>query len=218
MEIDKKAVGRRIKHIRTMLNFTMDQFGEKMGGATRSLVSKWENGTYTPNSDRLSLLSDLSGISEEDILHGAEPYTLPDYIQSQLDSEYFNTCANISSFEDFKSIVQELPNFVSLSENQLKDEFEYLKHLQTIKRNKENTDHLYQLEQLNQVKTESKSLVEENDSLKKIIIELTDEMDLKQILSNANTLRYGERLITKNEKELIIDVIESALKYSDSLS
>lgn len=49
--IDKKAVGRRIREYRTSKAYTLEAFG-KLFKATKSNVSDWENGRVLPNKER----------------------------------------------------------------------------------------------------------------------------------------------------------------------
>lgn len=68
--INKKAVGHRIKTIRTQKGLTMREFGKLIEEAAQSLVTRWENGTSIPNNERLKKIADLGGISVNELLYG----------------------------------------------------------------------------------------------------------------------------------------------------
>lgn len=44
MEINKEAVGIRIKQIRLEKGLTLEEFGKLVDNASKSIVSKWERG------------------------------------------------------------------------------------------------------------------------------------------------------------------------------
>lgn len=85
-EIDKEAVGRRIKAIRLDLGESGETFGKRFDPiANRGLVSGWETGRYLPNNERLKLIAEIGGYDVEELLYG----TIEEYIATQIrkDSE-----------------------------------------------------------------------------------------------------------------------------------
>lgn len=68
-DVDKKAVGRRIKQIRMNKGYTLEAFG-KLFGAKKSNVHSWEKGDYLPNKDRLYNISKIAGITVNELLYG----------------------------------------------------------------------------------------------------------------------------------------------------
>lgn len=68
--IDKKAVGSRIRLIRLGLGLTLEQFGEKVGNALKSNVSKWERGESLPNGTRINKIAELGNVSTYYLLTG----------------------------------------------------------------------------------------------------------------------------------------------------
>lgn len=70
MDINKKEVGERIKFIRISLGLTMEEFGEKVGKALKSNVSKWERGVSLPNNARLKQISEIGQVSMLYLLEG----------------------------------------------------------------------------------------------------------------------------------------------------
>lgn len=68
-DVDKKAVGRRIREYRTSKAYTLEAFG-KLFKATKSNVSDWENGRVLPNKERQKKLAKLLQISVNELLYG----------------------------------------------------------------------------------------------------------------------------------------------------
>lgn len=68
-DIDKKAVGSRIKQVRIENGHTLKSFGE-LFGATKSNVRKWEIGFTLPNKRRLMLISEYGNITLQELLYG----------------------------------------------------------------------------------------------------------------------------------------------------
>lgn len=67
--IDKKAVGLRIKSIRQEKGMTLEEFG-KLFGAGKGLVSRWENGLSIPNPERLKSIAKIGDITVSQLLNG----------------------------------------------------------------------------------------------------------------------------------------------------
>lgn len=71
-DIDKIAVGKRIKAIRANLGETAEMFGKHFDPiANRGLVSGWENGRYLPNPERLKRIAELGNTNVAFILYGS---------------------------------------------------------------------------------------------------------------------------------------------------
>ena len=69
--IDKKAVGRRIKNIRLSKGLTLDDFGE-IFKADISNICRWENGKMLPDKNRIYKISKFAGITVNQLLYGSE--------------------------------------------------------------------------------------------------------------------------------------------------
>lgn len=62
--LNQEEIGLRIKIIRNELGLTMKEFGQKFDPpASDSIVSRWERGKSSPNSDRLQRIADLGNVS-----------------------------------------------------------------------------------------------------------------------------------------------------------
>lgn len=68
--IDKKAVGRRIKTIRLKKGYTQEELG-RIIEAEKSSISNWENGVELPTGWRLFQLLDALELSINELFYGA---------------------------------------------------------------------------------------------------------------------------------------------------
>ena len=69
--IDKKAVGRRIRQIRINKGYTLEAFGKLDNlNTSKSIVLRWENGTSLPNQSRLEIIAKLGNITVNELLYG----------------------------------------------------------------------------------------------------------------------------------------------------
>ena len=67
--MDVKMIGIFLGQLRKEKGFTQEQLGEKLG-VTNKTVSRWENGNYLPPVEILQCLSEMYGISINEILSG----------------------------------------------------------------------------------------------------------------------------------------------------
>ena len=69
--IDKKAVGRRIREIRINKGYTLEAFGKLDNlNTSKSIVLRWENGTSLPNQSRLEIIAKLGNMTVNELLYG----------------------------------------------------------------------------------------------------------------------------------------------------
>lgn len=69
------VVGHKIKTIRIQMGLTTEEFGKELT-ATKGTVSKWENGHYLPNNERLKRIAELGNITVEQLLGNIENVTI----------------------------------------------------------------------------------------------------------------------------------------------
>ena len=81
ININKKAVGSRIKQIRTNKGYTLESFG-KLFGASKSNVQKWETGFTLPNKERLASISKIADLTVNELMYGS----IDEYLEN-LDEE-----------------------------------------------------------------------------------------------------------------------------------
>ena len=72
-KIDKKAVGARIRAIRLDSGMTLREFGQ-LFGANESIISRWENGTSIPKTERLKKIAEFANIPVQVLLHGMKRF------------------------------------------------------------------------------------------------------------------------------------------------
>lgn len=69
IKMDLLQIGKFIAELRKEQGLTQEQFGEKVG-VTNKTVSRWETGTYLPPADVLLSMSEIFGVSVNEILSG----------------------------------------------------------------------------------------------------------------------------------------------------
>lgn len=67
--MDLNKTGKFIAELRKEKGLTQEQFGEQLG-VTNKTVSRWETGSYLPPAEVLVLMSELFGVSINEILSG----------------------------------------------------------------------------------------------------------------------------------------------------
>ena len=72
MEIDKLALGQRIKSIRLEKSMNLKEFGYYIDNTSDSIVSRWEKGKSVPNAKRLKLIATAGGITVDELLYGSK--------------------------------------------------------------------------------------------------------------------------------------------------
>ena len=71
--MDMVKMGRFLSELRKNHNFTQAELGEKLG-VTNKTISRWETGTYMPPVEMLEELSNMYGLSINEILSGKKLY------------------------------------------------------------------------------------------------------------------------------------------------
>ena len=71
--MNNKAIGMRIKHIRLKLGMTTEKFAQvfQEQPPSKGTISKWENGHYLPNNERLKRIAELGETTVDFILYGS---------------------------------------------------------------------------------------------------------------------------------------------------
>lgn len=65
----------KLMDLRKQRGWSQEELGERLG-VTRQTVSKWELGSTTPEMDKLAAMSDLFGISLDELVRGGESFTV----------------------------------------------------------------------------------------------------------------------------------------------
>lgn len=98
----KKQIGQRIKAIRMSRGQNQTEFAKTIN-ATLPAVSNWETGRNIPNNERLKTISDIGGITVEQLLYG-------DIVQENYDDEFYEECEKFKArknglLEEFKLLI-----------------------------------------------------------------------------------------------------------------
>lgn len=70
-KLNKEEIGKRIFNIRASLGETMEEFSKHFS-TNRSTINNWEKGRNLPNKSNLLVLSELSGMTSDEILYGSD--------------------------------------------------------------------------------------------------------------------------------------------------
>lgn len=92
--MDVKRIGDFLAQLRKEIGLTQEQLGEKLG-VTNKTVSRWETGAYLPPVEILQQLSELYGITINEILSG-EKLTAEQYREKA--EENIKTTLSASAF------------------------------------------------------------------------------------------------------------------------
>ena len=66
----------KLSELRRSKGWSQEQLGEKLG-VTRQTISKWELGSTTPEMEKLAAISDLFGITTDELIKGKAPQPCP---------------------------------------------------------------------------------------------------------------------------------------------
>lgn len=201
IKIDKQQVGFRIKEIRISKGYTLESFG-KIFSATKSNAQKWETGFTLPNKERLANISEMAGITVNELLYGSiDEFLENNFSNLILDYKYpyplsfdFNIYLKkykleVSETIDINSIDEVIRVFYKILDDYIKHVIclDYLS-LQVLL----NDDTEEIKDNLNIIIKETKnilnSVVSKNENTKEII----DEFELK--LKNSNIIDYFSKL------------------------
>lgn len=211
MDLNKKGIGSRIKLIRLSFGDNMREFGERISeklgipkddSISDSIVSRWEKGVSIPSPDRLKIIARLGNISVEELLYG-----------KKLEIQSFNTGAEFEAererlLEEYK--LNEISNRSNMLEN----------------------DYVRSLVNIGEVKLQrfipSKSVEEfehkvyadiESDTQNKAEIDRLFQMKMDSFYlsialldDNSSKLLSNFSIISKDEQELILKLLDSMIK------
>ena len=90
ININKKAVGSRIKQIRTNKGYTLEAFG-KLFNVSKSNVLKWEQGQSLPNKERIVNICKIADLTVNELLYGSIDEFLDYNLVSILEYQTGNT-------------------------------------------------------------------------------------------------------------------------------
>lgn len=67
--MNTQKIGEFLKILRRERKWTQEELGEKIG-VTNKTISKWENGNYMPPIDVLLMLSEMYGVTINELIKG----------------------------------------------------------------------------------------------------------------------------------------------------
>ena len=108
ININKKAVGSRIKQIRTNKGYTLEAFG-KLFNVSKSNVLKWEQGQSLPNKERIVNICKIADLTVNELLYGSIDEFLDNNLQDLLEYQEGNT---ISSPEEYSIARQQFKKWL----------------------------------------------------------------------------------------------------------
>ncbi len=92
--MDLEKIGSFLSQLRKEQGLTQEQLGEKLG-VTNKTVSRWETGTYLPPVEMLQALSELYGITINEII-SAQRLSRTEYVEKA--EENIRTALDKSAF------------------------------------------------------------------------------------------------------------------------
>lgn len=100
--MDNISVGQRIKSIRKSKGMTTEEFAKIFSKpASKGTISKWENGRYLPNNERLVEIAALGDISVDELLYGQRNVIIKSAIDDAL-LEYMDSFDSEDKKKDFE--------------------------------------------------------------------------------------------------------------------
>jgi transcriptional regulator with XRE-family HTH domain len=115
MEIDKIALGHRIRSIRLEKSMNLKEFGFYIDNTSDSIVSRWEKGKSVPNAKRLKLIANAGGISVDELLYGNRK----EIIMNMIDLEIKKQVETFSN-SDYE-LDSRLKNFIENNQTTIKN-------------------------------------------------------------------------------------------------
>lgn len=105
-------IGKRIKDIRVKLKMGQKPFSEKINSSVPA-VSNWENGRNKPNAIMIQAISDLGGISVNELLYGGSQARTRDDERRKMIGERIKKIRvnRKETLEDFAAAIQEGTDF-----------------------------------------------------------------------------------------------------------
>ncbi|MDL0112072.1 helix-turn-helix domain-containing protein [Mammaliicoccus sciuri] len=102
MDLNKEKVGSRIKSIRLSNGYTMEEFGQLIDNANKSLVSKWERGASFPNKHRIKIICEFGKCSISYLLYGSYEELIKglinDYFENHSELDFLDKDELISKY------------------------------------------------------------------------------------------------------------------------
>lgn len=220
ININKKAVGQRIKNIRLNKGMTLEEFG-KLFNATKSNVNSWEIGNALPNKERLKTISKIGNISINELLYGS----ITEIIENNIDlickelginlldflglyndvGELISEDINITSDTVFYDIIR---YFKKSIEDLKKEYLDNIKRTLNIENLQYNLDNIFLSQTIGNEKYKQITTIEDLKNFYNLYI---DNLSIVDIYDNMIDLLNFNEEIYKNRKNLTIELLDNFL-------
>lgn len=220
ININKKAVGQRIKNIRLNKGMTLEEFG-KLFNATKSNVNSWEIGNALPNKERLKTISKIGNISINELLYGS----ITEIIENNIDlickelginlldflglyndvGELISEDINITSDTVFYDIIR---YFKKSIEDLKKEYLNNIKRTLNIENLQYNLDNIFLSQTIGNEKYKQITTIEDLKNFYNLYI---DNLSIVDIYDNMIDLLNFNEEIYKNRKNLSIELFDNFL-------
>lgn len=101
MEVNKQALGARIRELRKSHNMSMESLAEKVGASGKSTINSWEKGVTKPRPKFLSKLSEVLGVEKEFLEFGSPEQ----YIKSVVLDDFFSDASSLDGpFKEYLKV------------------------------------------------------------------------------------------------------------------
>lgn len=193
--VDKKAVGARIKQIRINKGYTLEAFG-KLFGAKKGNVQQWEKGRSLPNKERLANITKIADMTVNELLYGSIDEFLDNNLVSILE---YQTGNKISSNEEYSIARLQFKKWLedrNITLENITYIYDYID--QNTKTENVFSFNINFLETLNNIK----SSTSENTYFLVFLIEMLTEKDKNKLENYIFTLLKNYKL-TENIREII---------------
>lgn len=220
INIDKKAVGQRIKNIRLNKGMTLEEFG-KLFNADKSIVYYWEKGKTTPNKERIKTISKIGNISINELLYGS----ITEIIENNIDlickelginlldflglyndvGELISEDINITSDTVFYDIIR---YFKKSIEDLKKEYLDNIKRTLNIENLQYNLDNIFLSQTIGNEKYKQITTIEDLKNFYNLYI---DNLSIVDIYDNMIDLLNFNEEIYKNRKNLSIELFDNFL-------
>lgn len=220
INIDKKAVGQRIKSIRINKGMTLEEFG-KLFKATKSNVNSWENGVSLPNKERLKTISKIGNISINELLYGSITEIIENNIDLICNELEINQFDFLGLYNDVGELISEDINITSdtvfydiiryfkKSIEDLKKEYlNNIKRTLNIENLQYNLDNIFLSQTIGNEKYKQITTIEDLKNFYNLYI---DNLSIVDIYDNMIDLLNFNEEIYKNRKNLSIELIDNFL-------
>lgn len=230
INIDKKAVGQRIKYIRLNKGMTLEEFG-KLFDTSKSIVQRWENGVSLPNKERLKAICKTFDKTLIEILYNSSDeiiYNNLNYISEEtglteedikylINTNYYEENAGYISFDDdIYKIIKDICNYIKNCVDEL--EYKIEKLFNKILSSKGISNYIKE----NNILYENKTgfyIIEDVDYLREFYsYSVKDNETIKNKFDNLEHLKeYYEELEKYYEDDKYIDKLKKIMNATDKI-